>query len=552
MKNNEIEDKGELLFNEFSKYGYTKSNLISQNELILFLNRKFPNKKFDKDLSKQLMEFLGLDEYSTMSIELAISGIIQFHDELKIYHDDITKQYNEEIKLIENIKEEAKIYENEKLNEEGFSENAKLYGEILDINIINKFEEYKELVLKIIFGGLEKIINIPLINEEEKEINKLFEFPASSRADNLEFMLCGKTESDKLVEIGSKLYSLDGIVSQDEFFVGVSIPEKEGLKIAMEIKAKIALRWSNYKYYAEQLSNEEKKLEAIKGAEEETEEKLKYIEMVWSKEQIVAKIKKKKRILDHKFLNQKNFEFGEGKKFVVVLNNIKEVAGQQVQNIEQEEDNQEEENHEEENLEEENHEEENHEEENKVEDKQEEENKEEEKQEEENHEEEKHEEEKHEEENKVEEKHEEENKVEVKHEEENHEEVKHEEVKHEETKHEELKYEEENINLNVQNEFNNEEFQNNYNFDYNQANQETQAINTETYNQGVDDYMFQNSNIVNEEKIYSSVNNAIFNQSTSDVVVQESTLPLQYLPEQINEVIVDNNVKTLPIIYGNY
>ena len=64
--------------------------------------------------------------------------------------------------------------------------------------------------------------------------------------------------------------------------------------------------------------------------------------------------------------------------------------------------------------------------------------------------------------------------------------------------------------------------------------------------------MFQNSNIVNEEKIYSSVNNAIFNQSTSDVVVQESTLPLQYLPEQINDVIVDNNVKTLPIIYGNY
>lgn len=39
--------KEEILLNELSQYGYTEDNLISQNELALFLDRKSTKNKFD-------------------------------------------------------------------------------------------------------------------------------------------------------------------------------------------------------------------------------------------------------------------------------------------------------------------------------------------------------------------------------------------------------------------------------------------------------------------------------------------------------------------------
>ena len=54
--------------------------------------------------------------------------------------------------------------------------------------------------------------------------------------------------------------------------------------------------------------------------------------------------------------------------------------------------------------------------------------------------------------------------------------------------------------------------------------------------------------IVNQTQMTSSVNKAIFNETVNKILQSENTLPVSYLPEKVNEVIVDTNVRTLPLI----
>ena len=55
---------------------------------------------------------------------------------------------------------------------------------------------------------------------------------------------------------------------------------------------------------------------------------------------------------------------------------------------------------------------------------------------------------------------------------------------------------------------------------------------------------------INPEQNYTSYTKALSTQSTKKVLVQENTLPLKYLPIKVNQVIVDSNVGTLPVIDG--
>ena len=78
-------------------------------------------------------------------------------------------------------------------------------------------------------------------------------------------------------------------------------------------------------------------------------------------------------------------------------------------------------------------------------------------------------------------------------------------------------------------------------------------INLGEYNQGenINSELLQGyGDIIHNEENYSYVNKAVVNESTNKVLVQESTLPLKYLPEKVNKVIVDSNVGTLPLIIG--
>lgn len=158
----------ELLAQELAEYGYEKNNRISQSELLLFLDRKSPDGKFDPTLSEKLFKSLNLNNTKTISIEKLINGFSEFEDEIKKNAELSNNQYTLEKDIYDQIVEQCKKYASEKLNDEGFSENARLSGEIIEINLKTKIEGIKETIIKIIHGDQEQEIIQKLAKKKMK------------------------------------------------------------------------------------------------------------------------------------------------------------------------------------------------------------------------------------------------------------------------------------------------------------------------------------------------------------------------------------------------
>ena len=527
-----------ILLKNLSNYGYTSENLISQSELKLFLALKSPEKIFDLNLSAKLFEFLNLTESSTITISQFISGFIQFDKEIKKVKEEINEEYIKEKEIYDNMLAICEKYKNEKLNEEGFSENAKLNGEIIESNFNIDKEGIQEIIIKIIYGGQEKEIKKDIRQEqkEEEENDKIFEFKASSGEDNLEFILLTKNDSNFVTEIGAKTYSLKGITTQSPFFVQIEIPneneENNENNFAAVIKAKIALKWSDYKYYEEQKNKEEPKMQKIISDLEHAEEDIKKLEYIYS--EIEEKNGKKEILKKGKkdAIAKRTFEL-EDAQLIVEFNNEKIYENDNKELIDDANNEKEEE----------------------------------------------------------EDKEEEEEKKEVKEEKEEKGELEEEKKEVEEKAEINIVNEEEqNINNNIdyntnnvvelgieQYNINNEneeynnynidynnnyniDYNNNYNIDYNNNynidynNNENinteEIINNENLGQNNEEIYYKNIVNINPEQNYTSYTKALSTQSTKKVLVQENTLPLKYLPIKVNQVIVDSNVGTLPVIDG--
>ena len=561
MSENESQNKPitEILAQELSEYGYDKKNRISRSELLLFLDRKSPDGKFDPALAEKLFQTLNLSNTSTISIEKFINGFSQFEDEIKKSAVSFNTKFSKEKELYNQVVEQLRKYQSEKSKEEDTSENEVLSGEIIDINLKTKIEGIKEIIIKIILGDQEQVITQNVNGEEESEKeNKFFEFKTSSKQDNLEFILQAKNDSGDITNIGSKAYSLEGINTQDEFFVAIGIPEnanaeeennEEEENLAAEIKAKISLLSSNFKYYNFQKRKEENKLRKLTIEVEQAEEYVKKVQDVYggdSRNSIQTSKKEKseneeksrstnqklaeKSNQDDNFNNKKIFEFSISKYIVefnrkrydeiiskgveVDFNNIIKVTSPiKLSQVDEEQNEKDKES-----------------------------------------------------ENK------EQNEENEQAEQENENEQVEQENENEQFEQNENEQEEQNVNeLVVQNE-NIEENQNNdqrfedllysnktsLNIDENKITNQNEYvdennINLGEYNQGenINSELLQGyGDIIHDEQNYSYVNKAVVNESTNKVLVQESTLPLKYLPEKVNKVIVDSNVGTLPLIIG--
>ena len=550
----------EILAEELGEYGYDKKNRISQSELLLFLNRKSPDGKFDTNLSEKLFQTLNLNKTSTISIEKFINGFSQFEDEIKKSAATFNTKYSKEKELYDQIVEQLRKYQSEKSKEEGSSENAILSGEIIEINLKTKLEGIKEIIIKVILGEQVQEITQKVNGEEESEKeNKFFEFKTSSKQDNLEFILQAKNDSGDITNIGSKAYSLEGINTQDEFFVAIGIPENANVEeesneveenLAAEIKAKISMLSSNFKYYNFQKRKEENKLRKLTTEVEQAEEYVKKIQDIYggdSRNSIQNSKKEKseneeksrstnqklteKNNQDDNFNNRKIFEFSIAKYIVefnrerydeiirkgveVDFNNtIKVTSPIKVSQVEEEQNekdkesaNENENEQEQEQVEQEN-----------------------------------------------------ENEQEQV-EQEEHEQIDQNENELVEQNENELVEQNENIETNQ----NNKRFEDllysnktSLNIDENTIPKENEYvdennINLGEYNQGenINSELLQGyGDITHDEQNYSYVKKPLVNESTNKVLVQETTLPLKYLPEKVNKVIVDTNVGTLPLIIG--
>ena len=553
----------ELLAQELAEYGYEKNNRISQSELLLFLDRKSPDGKFDPTLSEKLLKSLNLNTTKTISIEKLINGFSEFEDEVKKNAETFNNQYTLEKDIYDQIVEKCKKYESEKLNDEGFSENARLSGEIIEINLKTKIEGIKEIIIKIIHGDQEQEIVQKAGEEEDENENKFFEFKASTKKENLEFILQAKNDSDDIITIGSKAYSLEGINTQDEFFVAIEIPENANEEeqndeaeenLAAEIKAKIALHWSNFKYFEFQRRKEEPKLKKLNTEVEKAQDYVKKIQDIYEGESRNSVCTPKKETseyeestrlsrqrlakesgLEESFRKKKLFEFPVGKYIVefnrerydqiilkgveVDFNNTIEVTSPSKQHLSTNEElNQsgEEQNEKEED-------------------------KEEEKENEQNEQESQHEEQAEQEENEQVEQNE--NDL-----------VEHHENENIQLNENELVEQNDNLGINQNDQQYNELLYSgneNLNVDMNQNQNENIDFNNINFGEYTQEgNLEEQKDITHDEQNYSYVNKALIQESTNKVVVQENVLPLKYLPEKINKVIIDNNIGTLPLIVG--
>ena len=95
---------------------------------------------------------------------------------------------------------------------------------------------------------------------------------------------------------------------------------------------------------------------------------------------------------------------------------------------------------------------------------------------------------------------------------------------------------------------NNEDNQNNENnnIDLNNINNNDIKENKILKNSEIKNENIENNIIPDHD--FTSYTKALLTESTNKTLIQEKTLPLKYLPQKINKVIIDNNINTLPLI----
>jgi hypothetical protein len=311
--------KIDSLVRGFTNSGFKSKNRINQEELLQFLNKRTSSGNFDNKLSEKLFEVINLDGTSTIFVEDFVNGFLNFEEDIRRNIELLNIKLNQEQERYAQLVEELKKYKTEQLNSEGLCENAKVFGEITDIDIKRKLEGIKEIIIKVIYNEKSEELHFKIgdINSNEM-LNKSFAFKPSSRKDHFEFIMKGVNDRNQVFDIGSKIFSLTDINSYEEYAVEIVVPEIENEEeIAAYIHAKIVLYWSDYKYYERLIRKAESKLKKLTSALIKAKEYLKSVR------EIYGDLTKKTSELVVNFNNQKLME-RKGGKINVNFNNEKE------------------------------------------------------------------------------------------------------------------------------------------------------------------------------------------------------------------------------------
>ena len=303
----------------FTNSGYKSGSRIGQTELVQFLNRRSSTGRFDPIISDKLFQVMNLESTSTLSVEEFINSFLQFEEELRKNAESFSIKLAKEEEIFAQIDDEFRRYREEHLNEEGLSDTAKISGEITEIDIKRKLEGIKEIIIKVVFNEKSEELHFKIgdINSSEME-HKTFEFKPTSRKDHFEFIMKGINERNQIFDIGSKVFPLTDINSNEQYLVQIVVPEIENEEvIAAFIKAKLNFYWNDVKYYEKQRRKAESKLKKLTIA------KNKAIEYLKKLREIYGDLTKKKPDLIVDFNNEKLMQ-RKGAKLNVNFNNIKE------------------------------------------------------------------------------------------------------------------------------------------------------------------------------------------------------------------------------------
>ncbi len=261
------QQKGDILLKKFQDMGWDLEYELSQEEILSFLNKNSKS-GFDQNLSTKLFQVLGLEDSKKITVEDFITYYIQFEDDLQQNNIELrNKIINEQNNLIL-YQEEAHKYKEEKLNKEGFCENAKLNVEITDIEIKKNLTDVNKVFLYLIYNKQKAEFNFDYSKEIKQFNDKIFEFKSVSKKDHFELILkYTKNNSDHFYDLSKKVFPLEEITTQDEYGVQITLPEeKDQDQVVAFINSKITLHWSDYKFYTEKIKNSEIRIRKLNEA----------------------------------------------------------------------------------------------------------------------------------------------------------------------------------------------------------------------------------------------------------------------------------------------
>ena len=269
------------LIRAFEDFGYKPQTRVGQSEFRLFLNKKSSSGNFDSQLGNKLFEILNIDNRSAIPIQEFVEGFLLFEEEVARNAESFRIKFLKEQEIYNKILKQCELYKAQNLNAEGFCKNAKISGEITDINIKKKLDGLKEIIILVIFNNKKEELHFK-IGGDSTNLKKKFEFNPSSRKDHFEFVMKGVNEKNAEFDIGSKIFPLTDITSQEEYFVQIVVPEIDNAEqIAAYINASIILYMSDYKYYEAMLRKQEKRMNKYKNAANKAAEYLRYVREIY-------------------------------------------------------------------------------------------------------------------------------------------------------------------------------------------------------------------------------------------------------------------------------
>ena len=268
------------LLHSFEDLGYKSSTRIGPKEFRLFLNKRTSSGNFDNLLCDKLFEILNINDMSPISIQEFVEGFLIFEEEVARNAESFRIKFLKEQEIYNKILKQCEIYRRENLNAEGFCKNAKISGEITDINIKKKLEGLKEIIIIVIFNKEKEELRFKIGGQADYK--KSFEFRPTSHKDHFEFVMKGLNEKNVEFDIGSKIFPLGDIESQEEYFVQIVVPEIDNPdQVAAFINASIILYKSDYKYYETMLRKQEKRMKKYKTAMNKAAEYLRYVREIY-------------------------------------------------------------------------------------------------------------------------------------------------------------------------------------------------------------------------------------------------------------------------------
>ena len=277
--------KMESLYKAFNDLNWDKQKNLTPEDVTFFLNSNSPSGKFDEALCKNLLKFLGFENSETITVEDFIQSYMKFDISLQKSIEEFNNKLLKRQNSLNNLEEQCNKYKNEELDEEGFCKDAKLTVEISGIDISSDLGNVNvvQILIEILYEGetFQKYFDI---NNDDENINKIFELKPSKKTDNFIITLKCISDTNEVIELGSREFPINKITTQDECDAVISIPDSNNDTVEVAtINTKIIFLWSNYQFYLEKKNETELKIEKIKKDISETDRYCKEINNIYLK-----------------------------------------------------------------------------------------------------------------------------------------------------------------------------------------------------------------------------------------------------------------------------